>query len=68
MLTAKEVSTPALPGNALAISAFLLGEMWQSFYKTPLLNLFYGEEEYEQYLRFINRDSGEWIGHEMDLG
>lgn len=46
----------------------MLGEMWQSFYKTPLLNLFYGEEEYEQYLRFINRDSGEWIGHEMDLG
>ncbi|MNW04978.1 hypothetical protein D3C71_2011580 [compost metagenome] len=46
----------------------MLGQMWQSFYKTPLLNLFYGEQEYEQYLQFINRDSGEWIGHEMDLG
>jgi hypothetical protein len=46
----------------------MLGQMWQQFYKTPLLNLFYGEQDYEQYLRVINRDSGEWIGHEMDLG
>ncbi|ATA21833.1 EpsG-like putative glucosyltransferase [Gibbsiella quercinecans] len=44
----------------------LLGQMWESLYNTPLLNVFYGEEQYERYLNHINRESGEWIGHEMD--
>ncbi|ELN2738036.1 EpsG family protein [Pluralibacter gergoviae] len=43
---------------------FMLGEMWKSYYTTPILNLNYGMEDFNNYLKYLNED-GDWIGHEL---
>ncbi len=43
---------------------FLLGEMWKSYYTPTVLNLDYGMDDFNGYLKKINSD-GDWIGHEL---
>lgn len=43
---------------------FILGEMWKSYYTPTVINLDYGMDDFNGYLKKINSD-GDWIGHEL---
>lgn len=43
---------------------FLLGEMWKTFYTPPIMNINYGMDDFNGYLKKVNSD-GDWIGHEL---